>query len=46
MVDLKDKMIELIEHLNSEKIIELNEYDVWSNQTFEDIVLTLKKIFK
>lgn len=43
MINLKVKMIELIKHLNGEKIIELNEVDVLSNQTFEDIVLLLRK---
>lgn len=42
-VDLKEKMTELIEHLNGEKIIELNELDILSDQTFEDIVLLLRK---
>ncbi len=27
MVDLKEKIIELTKHLNSEKIIELNEFE-------------------
>ncbi len=43
MVDLKEKIIELTKHLNSEKIIELNEFDNLSNQAFEDIVLLLRK---
>lgn len=40
--DLKQKIIELANHLSSEKIIELNESDVLINQTFDDIVLFLR----
>ena len=43
MVDLKEEIIELIKHLNCEKIIELKEFEVLDNQTFEDIVLLLRK---
>lgn len=43
MAGLKDKILELVQYLNSEKIIEINELEVWSNQTFEDIVALLRK---
>lgn len=40
--DLKQKMVELVKRLSSEKIIELNESDVLTSQTFDDIVLFLR----
>lgn len=43
MAGLKDKMLELIQHLNNEKIIQINELAAWSDQTFEDIVSLLRK---
>lgn len=43
MAGLKDKMLELVQHLNSEKIIRVDEFDKWSNQAFEDIVPLLKR---
>lgn len=43
MAGLKDKMLELVQHLNNEKIIEISKFDTWNNQTFEDIVSLLRE---
>lgn len=43
MINLKEKSFELIKHLNSEEIIELNGLDALNEQTFEEDVLLLRQ---
>ena len=43
MVDLKSKAMELIKHLCGEKILCESKFDSLNNQTFDDVILPLKR---
>ncbi len=42
-MELQEKAFELVKHLNSEKIIEIEKLDRLKNRTYEDIVVLLKQ---
>lgn len=43
MVDLKSKAMELKKHLCGEKILCESKFDSLNNQTFDDVILQLKR---